>query len=535
MHAETVLILLFSVAAAVAIAVRQLRVPYTVALVLTGLMLGILKLFTPPNLTKELLYTIFLPGLLFEAAFHIEFREFWRNRLTIASLAVPGVAAAVALTALILTPVVNTLHLEQNFTWKYAMVFGALIAATDPIAVVAIFKSLGVPRRLSILLDGESLLNDGTAIVFFILSLSLVTGASVTIGQLSFDFLKIVGFGGLIGAAVGLAASQVIKQIDDAMIEITLTTIAAYSSFAAAEYFHYSGVIAVVVAGVLCGNYGARVGMTPTTKVAVETFWEYVAFALNSIIFLLIGLEVHLDALFHSWRVILVAYLVVTVGRGLLIFVVSGLLRKTREKIPWKWSVMLTWGGLRGALPMVLVLSLAKDFPHRDLLVTMTFGVVMISILVHGMTVSPLLRWLGIVKGREHREAYELARGKLQAAGAALEELGHMSYVRFSRDAVHDQLKEEYEKRIVEEQEQIGKLELDRTAIAAEESQWARRHLLLTEKNHVLDSFRQGVLSQEVYEKLLADIDARLLSLESGETDQTTTESESDSNQDSIK
>ena len=234
------------------------------------------------------------------------------------------------------------------------------------------------------LLDGESLLNDGTAIVFFTLSLSLVAGARVTLGQLTTDFLMIVGFGALIGTAVGLAVSQVIKQIDDAMIEITLTTIAAYGSFVAAEHFGYSGVIAVVVAGVLCGNYGAPTGMTPTTRVAVDAFWEYVAFALNSIVFLLIGLEVQLDALFSSWKAILVAYLVVTAGRAVVIFVVSGLLRITREKIPWPWSVVLMWGGLRGALPMVLVLSLPNDFLHRELLVTMTFGVVMISILVQG-------------------------------------------------------------------------------------------------------------------------------------------------------
>ncbi len=535
MQNETTVILLFSVAVAVAIVVRQLHVPYTVALVLTGLTLGTLNLFTPPHLTKELLFSVFLPGLLFEAAFHIEFREFWRNRLAIASLAVPGVAAAVALTTLILTPVVNTLHLEQDFTWQYALVFGALIAATDPIAVVAVFRSLGVPRRLSVLLDGESLLNDGTAIVFFTLSLSLVTGASVTTGQLATDFFKIVGFGGLIGAAVGLTVSQVIKQIDDAMIEITLTTIAAYGSFVIAEHFHCSGVIAVVVAGMLCGNYGARIGMTPSTRVAVETFWEYVAFALNSIVFLLIGLEVHLNSLFSSWKVILVAYLVVTAGRGLLIFIVSALLGRTREKIPWSWSVVLTWGGLRGALPMVLVLSLAKDFAHRDLLVTMTFGVVMISILVHGMTVSPLLRWLGIVKGREHREAYEFARGKLQAASAALEELKRMSHLHFSREDVRAQLKNEYEKRIEKEQDQIGELELDRAAIVAQESQWARRHLLLTEKNHAIASFRQGLLSQEIYEKLLADIDARLLRLESGEEEKTTEEPDSAKKEDDTR
>ena len=532
MLAEMILVLLFSVAAGVAIVVRRVHMPYTVALVLAGVTLGILHLFTPPHLTKELLFAVFLPGLLFEAAFHIEFREFWLNRLAIASLAVPGVAAAMVLTSVILTPVVNTLHLEQNFTWQYALVFGALIAATDPIAVVAVFRGLGVPRRLSVMLEGESLLNDGTAIVFFMLSLTLINGASITTGQLATDFLKIVGFGGLLGAAFGLAVSQLIKQIDDAMIEITLTTIAAYGSFVMAEHFHYSGVIAVVVAGLLCGNYGARTGMTPTTRVAVGTFWEYVAFALNSIVFLLIGLEMHVDQLFNSWKVILVAYLVVTSGRGLVIFAVSGFLRKTREKIPWPWCVVLTWGGLRGGLPMVLVLSLAKDFLHRDLLVAMTFGVAMISILVHGMTVSPLLRWLGVVKGREQREAYEFARGKLQSANAALEELERMSYVHFTRDDVRAQLKHEYEKRIMVEQGQIDRLELDRAAIAAQESQWSRRHLLLTEKNHAIDSFRQGVLSQEVYEKLLADIDARLLGLESGEEGQTTEEPESDRNHD---
>jgi CPA1 family monovalent cation:H+ antiporter len=514
---ETVFILLFSVAVVVAIAVRQLHVPYTVALVLTGLALGMLNLLSPPHLTKELLFSVFLPGLLFEAAFHIEFRDFWRNRLAIASLAVPGVAAGAALTTLILTPAVSSLHLELGFTWMYALVFGALIAATDPIAVVAVFRSLGAPRRLSVLLDGESLLNDGTAIVFFMLSLSLVAGTSVTAWQLTTDFLEIVGFGALIGAAVGVGLSQVIKHIDDAMIEITLTTIAAYGSFVTAEHFHYSGVIAVVVAGVLCGNYGARTGMTPSTRVAVEAFWEYVAFALNSIVFLLIGLEVRLGALIGSWKVILVAYLVVTAGRALVIFAISGLLRRTREEIPWSWSVVLTWGGLRGAVPMVLALSLAKDFPHRDLLVTMTFGVVMISMLLHGMTVSPLLRWLGVAKRREHQEAYELARGKLQAAGAALEELERMSHVHFSRDDVRAQLRTDYTRRMEGERNLIGELELDRPAIAAQESRWASRHLLLTEKNHVIDSFRQGVLSQEIHEKLLADIDARLLRLESGE------------------
>lgn len=522
MATETILILLFIVATAVAIAVQRLAIPYTVALVFTGLGLGLLHAFAAPHLTKALLFNIFLPGLLFEAAFYIEFKQFWRNRLTIHSLALPGVVAAIALTALILPPVANTLHFVKDFSWKHALVFGAIISATDPIAVVAIFKSLGVPKRLSVLLESESLLNDGTAIVFFTLSMALVTGKVVTARGLAVDFIQIVGVGALIGAGVGLAVSQVIKQVDDPMIEITLTTIAAYGSFLVAEHFGYSGVIATVAAGMLCGNYGARVGMSPSTRIAVETFWAYVAFALNSIVFLLIGLEVHFEALLASWQAILVAYLVVTGGRALIIFGASSLLRRTRERIPWAWSLILTWGGLRGGLPMVLVLSLSEDFPHRDLLVSMTFGVVLLSILVHGLTMSPLLRWLGIVAGHQERAAYELTRGKLQAARAALAEIDQMSHVHFTNPEVLASLRRDYEQNIERDSAALDELNLGREQLQAEELQWARRHLQVVEKNAVISAFHRGLLSQAVQEKLLADIDAQLLRLESAEADGST-------------
>ena len=519
METETIFILLFVVATAVAITVQRLAVPYTVALVFTGLVLGLVHAFEAPHLTKALLFSVFLPGLLFEAAFHIEFKQFWRNRLAISSLALPGVVAAIALTAVILTPVANWLHFVQGFTWQHALVFGALISATDPIAVIAIFKNLGVPKRLAVLLEGESLLNDGTAIVFFTVSLALVTGTVVTAGGLAVDFIKIAGIGALIGTGVGLAVSQVIKQVDDPMIEITLTTIAAYGSFLAAEHFHYSGVIATVAAGMLCGNYGARVGMSPSTRIAVETFWEYVAFALNSIVFLLIGLEVHFQALLSSWQAILVAYLVVTGGRALVIFGASSLLWRTRERIPWAWSIILTWGGLRGALPMVLVLSLPEDFPHRELLVSMTFGVVILSILVHGLTMSPLLRWLGIVRGHQERAAYELTRGKLQAAHTALEEIDQMSHVHFSNPEVLASLRREYEQKVERDSAALDELHLEKQQLHAEELQRARRHLQSVEKDAVIDAFHHGLMSQAVQEKLLADIDAQLLRLESAETD----------------
>jgi len=329
-----------------------------------------------------------------------------------------------------------------------------------------------------------------------------------------------VGMGALVGTGVGLGVSQIIKQVNDPMIEISLTTIAAYGSFLAAEHFDYSGVIATVASGMLCGNYAARVGMSPSTRVAVEAFWEYVAFALNSVVFLLIGLEVDFRTLLASWQAILVAYAVVTIARGLIVFGVSFLLGRTRERVPWSWGAILTWGGLRGGLPMVLVLSLPEGFPHRDLLVSMTFGVVIISILIHGLTMSPLLRWLGVVRGSAEREKYELTRGRLQAAKAALEAIDGLTHVQFTKPEVLTVLRREYDQLVAEGRRVLDELHLGAPQLESDELRWVRRHLLMVEKGEVIEAFHGGVLSQTVQEQLLADIDARLLRIESEETDE---------------
>jgi CPA1 family monovalent cation:H+ antiporter len=394
---ETTFILLFVLATSAAIAARRLRAPYTVVLVLTGLVAGALNLFPAPQLTKGLLFSVILPGLIFEAAFNLDAHELRRTWITITTLAVPGVVLSMVLIAIALSPTAGALS-APGFDWRHALVFGALIAATDPVAVVALFRSMGAPRRLTTLLEGESLFNDGTAIVFFTMSLALVGGADNTAGALLWQFATIVGIGLAIGAAVGLCTSLLMRQQLNPMVEIMLTTIAAYGSFAAAETLHSSGVIATVVAGILCGNFGLRHGTASATRTALETFWEYATFALNSIVFLLIGFEVHLAQLLHYWLAILLAYGVVTVSRAAIIAAGQLLLRWSRERFPWRWGVILTWGGVRGALAMVLALSLPPSFEYRDLVVSMTFGVALISILVQGLTMSALLTALGLAE-----------------------------------------------------------------------------------------------------------------------------------------
>jgi monovalent cation:H+ antiporter, CPA1 family len=511
MHFELAFVLLFSIATAVAIAARYFNFPYTVALVVAGLTLGAVHAFEPPHLTKELLFAILLPGLIFEAAFHVEFRKFWKNKLAIHALAIPGVVAAVALTALILSPVVGGLDLVPGFGLMAALVFAAVIVSTDPIAVVGLFKALGAPKRLVVLVEGESLLNDGTAVVLFTLIVAVAQGGQFTVGGATMDFVRVAGMGGLIGCAIGFGIAQIIHRVDDAMVEITLTVIAAYGSFVLAEHFHYSGVIATVAAGMLCGNWAADVGMSPTTRVAVESFWEYLAFALNSVVFLLIGLEVEVASLLASWKPVLLAYVAVLVGRAVVVYGVSALLRLTSERVPWAWSAVLTWSGLRGAISMVLVLGLPDDFPHRELLVNMTFGVVVLSIVFQGLTMAPLLKRLGVTGVKDpYQEKYELARGRVGATHAALTALEALRRTRDIPADVLAQLEADYQKKAERAEAELSALKLQTSRFHEEEHQEAVRRMLIVEKDSLLKSYQRGVISKEAFEHLSTELDARL-------------------------
>ncbi len=513
MHIDTILVLLFIIATTVAIIARQFRLPYTVALVVTGLFLGQLHAFEAPHLTQDLLFAVFLPGLLFEAAFHFDFSLFRRDRSLILTLAVPGVLAGIFLTAAILVPAAAALELADRLTWTHALVFGALVAATDPIAVVGLFRSLGAPRRLAALLEGESLLNDGTSIVFFGIILAAAGGAAVSASGVVLEFIRVVGIGIGIGFALGLVISAIIQRIDEPMLEITLTTIAAYGAFTGAEHLHGSGVIATVVAGMVCGNYGARTGMSPTTRVAVESFWEYVAFALNSIIFLLIGFEVQLADLVSYWPLILSAFLAVTAGRAAVVFAVAPVAARGANRIPASWRVILSWGGLRGGLSMVLALSLPLGFPNRALLIATTFGVVILSILLQGLSMAPLLRRLGVASSRAEQAGYDRNRSELMAVQAALRELDRMAQGGHSDPTGLAALRSEYMGRLAGVEGELERMRETHADLHEAELLRARRHLLMVEKAEAIEANHQGLLSREAYDAVLAEIDSRLVQL----------------------
>ncbi|HEY2163067.1 MAG TPA: sodium:proton antiporter, partial [Gemmatimonadaceae bacterium] len=340
-------VFLLLVATVVSLVAQRLRVPYTVALVVAGLGLGATHLFTAPTLTRDLMFGLVLPALIFEAAFDLEMDEVRHDGVTLASLAVPGVVAAIVITAFALSPMLEAFGVPQSSIPARggAVVFAALMSTTDPVAVVALFRQLEAPRRLQVIIEGESLLNDGTAIIFFTLALA-ASGATISASIVT-DFLYIIGASVIVGGLVGGAAAEVIRRVSEPRLEVLLTTIAAYGSFVAAQAVGASGVIATVVAGLLCGSRSGRRGMSASARIATSTFWDYVAFTLNSFVFLSIGLMVKLPTLLASWRLIIVAFLIVTVSRVVITWGVAVVL-PSKLRLPRRWTAVLSWGGLRG-------------------------------------------------------------------------------------------------------------------------------------------------------------------------------------------
>lgn len=517
MGLEERIILLLVVAATVAIIAQRWRLPYTVALVVAGLGLGMLHLESGLHLSKELVFAVFLPALLFEAAFHLDINHFQRNAGPILVLAIVGVIISLlicgGLTYLGLHHVIGV----SGFGILSALLFGALISATDPVSVIAIFKDLGVPHRLNLVVEGESLFNDGTAVVMFSLLLAAVTGYDAhgtvvnDIGALwvAGEFLKEVVGGLGVGLVTGLMLSYLTARIEDHLIEIMLTTILAYGTYLLAEHLHVSGVIGVVAAGMMSGNYGSRVGMSPSTKIAVVTFWEYAAFVVNSMIFLLIGMEVKVAQLISYAGHIIVAWLALLAARAIAINLLFPFINRFFHRLPWRWSPVMVWGGLRGSLSMALALSLSRDMAHRDMILSMTFGVVIISILGQALTMKPLLKVLGMLS-QSRRSDYEELSVRIKAAHAALTELEDMYKSRSIGKSIYEKFRDEYTKRLHVYEGSITKLhETDRT-ICDDENLATRRHLLAVEKDCMREAGNMGMAAEPVLKKLVGEVDKKM-------------------------
>ena len=378
---------LLFVSALVAMLSRRIHLPYTVGLVLAGMALYFAHVHIKWHLSKELIFSVFLPPLVFEAALFIHWREFRRELPVVALLATVGVVLAATVTAL-------GMHYALAWDWGSAVVFGVLIAATDPVSVIATFKESRVQGRLRMLIESESLLNDGTAAVGFVAVLGVLAGGHDTVLSIGGAlFVTIVG-GLLIGATVSYLLMLLAGRTPDYLVEITFTTLAAYGSFSLAEHVGCSGVLAALSAGLVVGNFRSSGSISAAGRHALGPFWEYAAFVANSLIFLLIGAQEaqqHFDGL---WLPVTVAIVLVTLGRAVAIYPLCAVFAGSRLKIDLRHQHVLFWGGLRGALALALALSLPEHLPHQNAIVVITFAVVAFSVFAQGLTITPLLRRL---------------------------------------------------------------------------------------------------------------------------------------------
>jgi CPA1 family monovalent cation:H+ antiporter len=503
--AETLIIELLLIVSLVAIVVRRLRVPYTVALVLAGLAITVQQPLAI-KLTPELILAIFMPPLLFEAAFHLDLDELRHNLLPIVTLAAPGV--------LVTTLVIGGITaLGTGMPLAVAMVFGALLSATDPVSVVAFFRQLGAPRQLASIVEGESLFNDGTAVVVFRIALVIAVSGQFNLAGSVTNFVWLAAGGLVVGSLMGWLVSKLIARVDDYLIETTLTTILAYGAYLAAERLHASGVLAVVAAGLVNGNIGPA-GMSPTTRIVIFNFWEYVAFVANSLVFLLIGLDINVHRLAANWNAIVWAIVAVLVSRAVVVYGLAWIVHRIDRSAPAPYRHVLFWGGLRGAVSLALVLSLSADFPQRDLLAVMAFGVVLFTLLAQGTTMQFLLKRLGLVGRTTLQLEYERNQARVLAARAAFRRLEQLhndgAFSAHTWQELVPQL-EYYGRQVATDLQNLVKRE---PTLRSREMLLARREMLRAQRSAVTTLLRDGVISDEVYGEMIHQIDAGLVELE---------------------
>lgn len=385
--------LVLLVACVVAIATRRLRLPYSAGLVAAGVGLALLGGSMNLAVSPDLIYTVLLPPLIFEAALQLEWRPFRDNLPVTLTLAFPGVLLASAIIA-------TGMHFIIGWGWLGSALFGALIAATDPVSVIAAFKEVKVEPRLSLLVESESLLNDGAAAVAFAVLVAVAHGAGLQPGPMAGSLLWMAFGGTAVGILVAGAALLVAGRTDDHLVEITLTTISAYGSFLIAEHFHMSGVLAALAAGLVVGNVGRTGWMGCYISAAggehIISFWDYAAFLANSIVFILIGAHEASQATRLFTPAAALAIGLVLLARIAAVYPMCALFARSALRVDIRHQHVLVWGGLRGALALALALAVPDNVPEKGAIIIAAFAVVAFSIFAQGLTMPWLIKLLGL-------------------------------------------------------------------------------------------------------------------------------------------
>ena len=521
------LIIIFTVASIVAILAKYIRWPYTITLVIAGIVIAFLGLQAPFKLDKDILFHILLPPLLFEGAFYMRMDHLRENSKIILLLILPGLMFSVFFTGFMLN------MFFPAIPFIFALLLAAIVIPTDPAAILAFYRDMKIPKKLKAIIEGESVFDDGLAIVLFNVLLGIIllsaTGSgnfSVTSGDIAnglWEFVKISGLGILLGGVAGYATVLILKRINDRFTEVMITVILAFGIFAIAEKIGGSGVFAVVIAGLLLGNYGTRFAMAPSTRMSLISFWSFLAFGVNSILFILIGMNVGIGAIAdHIW-IIVVTVLLLWGARAIVIAAVGAAANRKKPELPRNGQVMMWWGGLRGAIPIVMALSIplfladgVTEFPHRELILTTTFGVVLFTLLIQGLSLRRVLRGLGFSDaGRggqlDERQAAAMTRDS-SAVLATLKEDGD-----FQRGG-YRWLSMRFAEANSILLSEMGALMSENGFVPKEEYTTAVIRTLGFKRESVREAWKKRMVTGEAAEKLIAEIGEQIRGLEADQS-----------------
>jgi CPA1 family monovalent cation:H+ antiporter len=468
------------------------QIPYTLLLVIGGMGLALLNIhfFTP---SPDLILWIFLPPLLFEASWNLNWQNLRRDLLPITLYVTIGVVITIL-------GIAAALVQWNSISLPIALVIGACLSATDPVSVSALLKELGAPPRLKALVEGESMFNDGTAVVAFSLMMGFALGTNqFDPQQLLVNFSTVVGVGILVGVLLGFAISYLMQQFDRPLIEQSLTLVSAYSAYLIAESLGGSGVIATVTTGLILGNFGSHIGMNPRTRIAVCEFWEFVSFFTNSILFLLIGAQFRLGTDLEDLRLVGITFVAVLITRA---FVIYGFTffnnRLTQADIDLGTQTMLWWSGLRGGVALALALSVPTDLPERRTILVAVFGVVFFTVLLQGLTAKPLLKALKLVSDHPLRDRYLEIISRQIALHRVLDYLQQPDSKIGIEPEIHQTKELEIRQRLEALQTQSSKLVHDDPTLLAIGSQTLDRNLFAIEADTYTKLVRSGQLNQEL-------------------------------------
>jgi monovalent cation:H+ antiporter, CPA1 family len=479
------------------------QIPYTSLLVIVGLGLAFVDIRLI-NLSPELILEIFLPPLLFEAAWNTRWRSLKDCLVPVSLFAVVGVIVSVVGTAWALITF-------TNLSLTIALLIGASLSSTDPVAVVALFRELGASKRLTVLMEGESLFNDGVAVVAFVLLSEMPLGMEeFSLSTILVKFLTFVGIGFGIGGLIGFGLSYLTQRFDLPLVEQSLTLISAYGSYLITEELGGSGVIGVVTVGLILGNFGSSIGMKSRTRLLVSEFWEFLAFFVNSIVFLLIGDQINFAGLSNNLGLILIAIAAILVARAIAIFALgnfSNLLSKV--KTDWREQIVLWWGGLRGSVSIALALSVPDYLAGRQAIISVVFGVVLFTLLVQGLSIQWLLETLNLIGDRKLRREYSELLARRVALKRVLKYLETESISNLNPEFLREQ-KDVVKKELNAIEDRISQMQTEHTNLQSLIQTQLKKQLLDIEADTYAELIRAGQLNDHlspVLQKIMIEAD----------------------------